>query len=90
MRDFTIRTMEDLMEAVETFGFLPLFQNSIPGFSVEEHAAPSAWFSGDPGVWEWKGNPGDRLCLREVFREKGGVYQRGVVSRLCQFPQRWV
>lgn len=65
MLDYTIRTMKDLTEAVETLGFLPLFQNSIPGFSVEEHAAPSAWFSEEPGVWEWKG---------PVVRETGCAY----------------
>ena len=54
--DFTIRTKQNLIDAVERFDFLPLFENSIPGFSVEEHVDPIAWFaSGQEGVWEWKG-----------------------------------
>ena len=52
---FIIRTKQDMADAVQTVGFLPLFRNSIPGFSIEERAAPEAWFSGEAGVWEWKG-----------------------------------
>ena len=63
--DFTVRTKRDLADAVERFGIVPLFTNSIPGFSVEEHVAPEAWFSADEGVWEWKG---------PVIRETGCAY----------------
>ncbi|MCD7829719.1 MAG: hypothetical protein LUG58_04705, partial [Clostridiales bacterium] len=63
--DFIIRTKGDLTEAVQRIGILPLFQNSLPGFSAEEHAAPTAWFSDEPGVWEWKG---------PVIREAGCAY----------------
>ena len=64
--DFTIRSMEDLVGAVERFGIVPLFENSIPGFSVAEHVDPRCWFSGvEDGVWEWKG---------PVIRESGCAY----------------
>ena len=43
--DFYVRTMADLTQAVERFGVLPLFRNSIPGFSVEEHTDPSCWYT---------------------------------------------
>ena len=33
--DFTIRTKQDLIDAVVTFGIVPFFRNSIPGFSIE-------------------------------------------------------
>ena len=37
-------------------GFLPLFKNEIPGFSVEERTVAKYWWSGnverDP--WEWR------------------------------------
>lgn len=65
MIDYVIRTKEDLCRAVEDCGFLPLFQNEIPGFSVEEHVAPQAWFTDEEGVWEWKG---------PVIRETGCAY----------------
>lgn len=38
---FTIQTKQDLIDAVNELGFLPLFENSIPGFSVEENVEPS-------------------------------------------------
>ena len=63
--EFVIQTKRDLVEAVQAFGILPLFRNRIPGFSVEEHAAPSAWFGSEEGVWEWKG---------PVIRESGCAY----------------
>ena len=70
--DFTVRTKQDLMDAVERFGFVPLFRNSIPGFSVEEHVAPSAWFdSGQDGVWEWKGP-----VIRELSCAYGKYFER--------------
>ncbi len=50
-----LRTEEDVIETIEEVGFLPFFADVIPGFSIEEHAAPSAWFSDEPGAWEWKG-----------------------------------
>ncbi len=53
--DFLIRTQRDLERAVDEYGFLPFFKNSIPGFSVAEHVAPEAWFGSEEGVWEWKG-----------------------------------
>ena len=63
--DFYIETKEDLIDAVNEFGFVPLFENSIEGFSVEECVSPRAWFGSDEGVWEWKG---------PVIRETGCAY----------------
>ena len=63
--DCLIRTKQDLCDAVQRFGIVPLFENVVPGFSVEEHVAPEAWFTDDEGVWEWKG---------PVIRETGCAY----------------
>lgn len=75
--EFTVRTQEDLADAVRTFGFVPLFANSVPGFSVSEHVAPEAWFSDDreEGVWEWKG-PVIRAtgCAYGKFFERKAVF----------------
>jgi len=38
--NFYIRTPEDLVNAINIVGFLPLFANDIPGFSAEERHAP--------------------------------------------------
>ena len=54
--DIHIRTKKDLEDAVEEYGFVPYFRNSVKGFSIEENVDPLVWFNGDTeGVWEWKG-----------------------------------
>ena len=48
-------TPEQLAALLSRVGFLPLFSNSIPGFSVEEHTVPSHWWTGeDSDPWEWR------------------------------------
>lgn len=51
-----VHNIEELVTLVNDVKFIPVFQNSIPGFSIEEHIAPEFWFpkEGD-GFWEWKG-----------------------------------
>ena len=46
----------DLLEVIEETGFLPLFSNEIPGFSVENMTDPACWWSGDTesDPWEWR------------------------------------
>ena len=79
--DFTVRSKEDLTGAVEAFGFVPLFANSIPGFSVEEHAVPEVWYSEGSSewkVWEWKG-PVIRECrcaYGKFFEKKAAFISR--------------
>ncbi len=57
--DFTIGSMDELIEAIDRLGFVPFFMNEIEGFSIEEHIAPGCWYDdGDDGfwpAWEWKG-----------------------------------
>lgn len=45
--------LEDLVRKV---GFMPLFANEIPGFSVEERTPADSWWTGDPitDPWEWR------------------------------------
>ncbi|MCD8383807.1 MAG: hypothetical protein LUC39_02450 [Clostridiales bacterium] len=69
--DFTVATKDDLIRAVQRLGILPFFRNSLPGFSVEEHVAPSAWFSDEPGVWEWKG-----LVIQEACCAYGKFFEK--------------
>ena len=51
-----IKSVEKLMQYIDETGFLPLFRNEIPGFSVEEHTAADSWWTGDPesDPWEWR------------------------------------
>ena len=76
--DFTIRTKQDLIDAVRTFGIVPFFRNSIPGFSIEEHVIPSVWYSGEDAdwpVWEWKGPViGEAGCAYGKFFERKAAF----------------
>jgi len=66
-------------EALETLvmemGFLPFFQNEIPGFSVGEYTPRNLWFSdhGD-GPWEWKGPVirNGNCAYGKLFNKKAG------------------
>jgi len=80
--DFYVRTKKDLKDAVEEFGFVPLFANSIPGFSVEEHVDPQAWYTGDSAwkVWEWKG---------PVIRELGCAYGKFFEGKAVFVSRKW-
>ena len=82
--DFTIRTKQDLKDAVERLGFLPFFANSLPGLSVEEHTAPELWFSDDEGPWEWKGPViRESKCAYGKFFEKKAAFISG--KWFCDF-----
>lgn len=73
--DIYIRNIDDLKTAVEELGFVPFFENSIPGFSIEEHVDPRIWFSNEDGPWEWKGPVISELgCAYGKFFEKKAAY----------------
>ncbi len=78
--DFIIKTKEDLIDAVHRVGFLPLFRNSLPGFSVEDHADPSVWFTDEPGVWEWKG---------PVIQDAGCAYGKFFENKAAFISAEW-
>ena len=81
--DFIIRTKADLIQAINEYGFLPFFENSIDGFSIEEHIAPDRWWHSDTGewsAWEWKG---------PVIRETGCAYGKFFEKKACYVSPRW-
>ena len=51
-----IHTVSEAIEYINEVGFLPLFKNEIPGFSLEERTVPEYWWSENPEVdpWEWR------------------------------------
>ena len=51
-----LHTVEEAIDYINGIGFLPLFKNDIPGFSMEERTVPGYWWCGDPEVdpWEWR------------------------------------
>ncbi len=77
-KDLYIETKQDVIDAVETYGFLPFFGNEIPGFSIEEHISRKAFFSDEPGIWEWKGAiiQESRCAYGKFFRNKAAFISR--------------
>ena len=80
MKNFTIRSMNDIVKAVEEYGFLPYFANSVEGFSVEEHIQPKYWFGGIEGAWEWKG---------PVIRKTGCAYGKFFENKAVYISREW-
>lgn len=83
MEDFIIDSKEDLIGAIREYGFLPFFENSIEGFSVEEHVTWDCWYHGDSGswpVWEWKG---------PVIRETRCAYGKFFEKKACFISPEW-
>ena len=83
-----LHSADDLIAAVEQYGFLPFFRNEIHGFSVEELCPPELWFADDvDGPWEWKG-PAARSgkCLYgKLFNKKAGFVSREWIPDFANF-----
>ena len=71
-----LRNSEELTALVKELGFLPLFRNEAPGFSVEERTESLFWWSGneerDP--WEWRQQIAARgeVAYGKFFNKKAG------------------
>ena len=74
--DFYVRSRQDLIDAIRTFGIVPYFSNSIPGFSLEEHCHPAVLWSEDGNnTWAWKGQVIQATgCAYGKFFEKKSAY----------------
>lgn len=73
--DFIIKSPADLIEAINKYGFLPYFRNSIEGFSIEEHIEPRYWFGDEESAWEWKGSVIQKTgCAYGKFFDRKAVY----------------
>lgn len=71
-----LRRAEELEALIGEIGFLPLFSNEIPGFSVEERTTADSWWTGDPDTdpWEWRITlaPSEKLAYGKFFDRKAG------------------
>lgn len=77
-----IKTSQELVDYVNEVGFLPLFKNSVKGFSVEEMTASDSWWAGVPGEdpWEW----------REVITAEGNLaYGKLFGNRAGYISKEW-
>ena len=73
-----MRSVDELLETVEHYGFLPYFKNSIQGFSIEEMCHPDLWFTAVDGPWEWKGPAAKsgRCIYGKFFGGKAGYISK--------------
>ena len=75
-----LRCPEDLLALVQEIGFLPLFANDIPGFSVEERTPAGDWWVDDPAVdpWAWRQvlTPNDNVAYGKFFDKKAGFVSK--------------
>ena len=62
-----IHDVDEAVEYINRVGFLPLFKNEIPGFSLEERTVAEYWWSDDPvrDPWRW------RIAIRSEERRVG-------------------
>lgn len=79
-----LKTPQDLIDLINQVGFLPLFKNDVPGFSVEERTMPDYWWSGDEArdPWEWRrviAAEGD-IAYGKFFQKKAGFISKNWFS----------
>ena len=83
LNDFIINSKAELIGAIEEYGFLPFFENSVEGFSLEEHISWDCWYhsgSGEWQAWDWKG---------PVIRETGCAYGKFFEKKACYVSPEW-
>lgn len=75
-----IHTVEETMAYINEVGFLPLFKNEIPGFSLEERTVPEYWWSEDPkrDPWEWRAiiARSGEIAYGKFFDQKAGFISK--------------
>ncbi len=75
-----LHTLEEAEAYINHVGFLPLFKNEIPGFSLEERTVPDFWWSGDPqrDPWEWRELIARRgeIAYGKFFDKKAGFISK--------------
>ncbi|MDD5934948.1 MAG: hypothetical protein PUC65_05170 [Clostridiales bacterium] len=48
-----LKNHAQIREYIHEVGFVPLFKNEIPGFSIEEHSYNGGWWGEDPNLDPW-------------------------------------
>lgn len=75
-----IHTVQELMKYIDEIGFLPLFKNDIPGFSVEERTVPDYWWSEqaerDPWIWREIIAGSGMVAYGKFFDKKAGFISK--------------
>ena len=93
-----MKTVVELVSLVREWGFLPLFDAGIPGFSVES-MTPGQWWTGeetDPWTWRAQAAREGEVIYGKLFRGRAGFVSREWFPRLANyrrdgydFDSRW-
>lgn len=75
-----IHTVDEAIDYINRAGFLPLFKNEIPGFSLEERTVPDYWWSDDEkkDPWIWRMTIAGRrdILYGKFFNKKAGFISK--------------
>ncbi len=84
-----IASPEALLDHIDDTGFLPLFKNDVPGFSVEERTCAEDWGTGDAerDPWEWREllARSGRVAYGKFFDKKAGFLSREWLPLFANF-----
>ena len=84
-----IGNIDELTAFVDKVGFVPLFKNSVPGFSVEEHTSPNYWWTGhavkDPWQWRVWAAEQHRVAYGKFFGGKAGFISLKWLGRFANY-----
>jgi hypothetical protein len=75
-----IKSSDELSAYINEVGFLPLFKNCVPGFSVEEITGSNSWWSDDSisDPWSWReviASEG-RIAYGKLFGNRAGFVSK--------------
>lgn len=80
LEEARLKNSGDLVEYVKEVGFLPLFQNQIAGFSVEELSFRYGWWGDKPEIdpWAWREvvSGRDDIAYGKLFMGKAGFVSK--------------
>ena len=75
-----IHTVDEAIEYINKIGFLPLFKNEIPGFSLEERTVSKFWWSDDiehdPWAWREVIARSGKIAYGKFFNKKAGFISK--------------
>ncbi len=84
-----IKTSGELSDYINEVGFLPLFKNSVQGFSVEEITGINSWWSDrpeeDPWAWREVVATEGRIAYGKLFGNRAGFVSREWYPYLAAF-----